>query len=946
MSPYDNTLNIIIYSDDPGDADPLTIDLPDDPTTPGVCDPTFRGPSAIACGLATLCDQLELYQLGNKIRYECSPAPVNNDVYYASVARNIMHEFGHITGLCHSFAPDNPCPDVNPLIECNGTAQDGGNESCGGDHAAACDAGGNHTNNIMGYGSEQRSLTPCQWTTMYGYLYEEEDTYVNITNDGSCVLVLPGQSTGTITIPTGINEVYDEVVFMFDDIVIESTASLRIHCLLLMGEGKTITVKRGGKLIVDHGSIANMEDDKPWGGIFVEGNSSEIQPDPSLLNPTLAEANLSGAVILNAAKIIGANTAINTHRRNYSWDSQYWGGLVAASRTEFINNRRAVAFMAYQLFSGTFPDNSLVPNKSIFDECLFTEIGDYRENTTGVTIWACNDITFRACRFENLDDAGIYGINCGFNVVNATTTNNRETVFRNVRRAIEVFSTYTNSSYNINIEQAEFIIEPFPNPNGLTSDITHISVHASSELSDFRVSDCSFQRGRTGIWIDGPSGYGLVSNLFEDTQHPFRLDNTGDSPSEIKCNELYDASNLFQTRIIGRNGGLLYRYNDAGNTTNSLYSIWFTGTSDVLGTIRLNQGSVTDPARNCFDDANDLFAASTTTQSFRYHVNSGLLPPYTECLYILDPTSNGANGGNFDVENSTLNPTFIEPVDCTYELRQFEKPDQDDKQGFNDARQDIAYYQGLQNNAQLTSSEQAAYSAIQDQYDLLYRTILGGYQYAGDIANMESFLLNDALPSEYTKRSLLGAYVANEDWNKAAIALENLENTTSDEQAFREVMKINLAAAEQNYQGFTLSPSASAQLHQIADGITASRAYARALLALYEEASFDPVYETPPVSFANLQGEEEQNNPMFMRLYPNPASEILIVQLSPEELENTVDIPTQCRIISLDGRVEFNRSILKNAQNIIEINDIPAGMYLLEIQWPSGSLTFEKIILQ
>lgn len=937
-SPYGNTLNIIVFSDDPGDDDPTTVDIPDDPSTTD-CDPDFRGASAVACGIGNLCDQLEIWSIGNNIRYTCTPM-ANNDQYYASVARNIMHEFGHITGLCHSFAPDNPCSDVNSSIECNGTAPDGGSTSCGGDHNGACTGGGNHTNNIMSYGAEQRSLTPCQWTTMYGYLHEEEDTYVNITTDGSCDLVLPGQSTGTVIIPTNTHLTYNDVVFMFDDIVIEPTASLRIPCLLLMAENKTITVKRGGKLIVEGGTIANMEVDKPWDGIFVEGNSDELQPDPSLLNPIPAEANLSGAVILSGANIIGANTAISTKRKDASWQSEYWGGLVAATRTNFTNNRRAVEFMAYQMFTGSFPDNSLVPNKSIFEYCVFEEIGDYRENTIGVTIWACNDITFEACRFENLDKSGIYGINCGFNVINddAIATNDRHSSFVNIRRPIEFFSTYTNSSYHVNIEQAEFIFDS-SDPNAPAGDITHIAVHASSELSDFRVSDCLFQNGLYGIWIDGPSGYGLVSNIFDETARPFRLVNTGDSPSEIKCNVFNEDFTLFSTRILGGNKGLLYRYNDGSNVDPTVGSVALGGASGVLGTIRENQGSIVDPARNCFEDNNDLFVASTT-ESFKYHVNTGLLPPYTECLYVPTPNS------NFEVRNSPLSTTQIIPIDCTYELRQFGKPDQDDQQDFDDTRQDIVYYQNYQQNAHLSVSQQAAYTAAQDQYHSLYRTMLGYYQYSDDLASMESFLLNDALPSEYTERSLLGAYLEHEDWTKATTTLNNLANTTYDEQAYKSVMQINLAAAQQEYAGYPLSAAESAQLHQLADGLTASRAYARALLAFYEEASYDPDDDNPVPPPAALQTGGEIN-PVFLRTYPNPASDALIVRLSEEEIEMAAtQMPIQCRMVSLDGRVEFNQSILKNARNVIEISEVPAGMYLLEIKLPTGETEFQKIIIQ
>jgi hypothetical protein len=196
-----DVLNIIIFSDDPGDLNLATTDQADDPATSN-CDPFFRGASALACNLGTFCNTIEVWDLGNKIRYTCPSQVGNIDFFYVYLGRNILHEFGHVTGLCHSFAPNNPCTDIDPSIECNNTAPDGGVDSCGGDAEAGCTDGGLHTNNIMGYGEKKTSLSPCQWVTMYSYLYENSIGYANIGQDGDCDLIFTDDtpsSTYTIT---------------------------------------------------------------------------------------------------------------------------------------------------------------------------------------------------------------------------------------------------------------------------------------------------------------------------------------------------------------------------------------------------------------------------------------------------------------------------------------------------------------------------------------------------------------------------------------------------------------------------------------------------------------------------------------------------------------------------------------------------------------------------
>lgn len=393
-----------------------------------------------------------------------------------------------------------------------------------------------------------------------------------------------------------LHEVFDEVTFMFDDIVIEANASLRVHCTLLMAPDKSIEVKRGGKLIVDQAEIINLVAGESWYGITVEGNGAKPQPNPSLSNPTYSDPTVAGSVILNFASIIGAKTAISTRHRTEWWKEEYWGGLIAATRSYFTNNDRAVEFMKYELYADDFPAQSLVPNKSVFNECVFNEVDNSVPNSYGVTIWKCNAISFLSCRFENLDQTGIYGIDCGFNMRNNTLTNVNQTAFVDNLRAIELFSTYSNSAYSISIEQARFErTAAGPNAN----NVEHILVESGSELSNFVVKNCEFVNGRLGLQIEGPTGFGVISNVFTNLTSPLRFRNTGETDNEVRCN-LITKKGLSPILFRGDNRRTLMRYNDIFDINSVIYEVLIREELGHLGQIKENQGASNDPREKLF----------------------------------------------------------------------------------------------------------------------------------------------------------------------------------------------------------------------------------------------------------------------------------------------------------------------------------------------------------
>ncbi len=915
---YDNVLNIVVYSEDPNNG---------------------GGPSATAssCVQGTIC-KITVLTWGSEIVDD--PSDSHSEV----LARRILHELGHITGLCHSFAPNQQCTDIITSIECGGTAEDGGESSCGGNPNPSCMAFSANSNNIMGEGGETRSLTPCQWAIYYGALYIERPDFVHVA-DQECDFTSPESGTPYV-ISTGEHIVFDNLSYMPNDIIIHANASLRISCVLMMAPGTSITVKRAGKLIVDGGSIIKAGD-APWKGIYVEGNGSKEQPNPSLSNPNYTDISVAGSAIFNFATISGAQTAVRTRHRTQWWLEEYWGGLIAAQSTNFLDNGRAIEFMKYEIYGDDFPNESLLPNKSIFDECTFKEVEehDYNENTLGVTIWACNGIEFKSCTFENLDQTAIYGINCGFKVSNNTGTNVQQSTFKDNLRNIEVFSTYSNRSNNIIIEDARF---DSSTGNGLNPNaIHHITVEASSELFDMSVQGCTFYKGQTGIVIEGPAGYTIVDNTFDRVSRPLKLKGTGKSPNEVRCNRFYNYPNL-AIGISHNNSGLLMRYNDF-ITYAGLFEMILNGTPENPGSINALQGGENDPARNCFDRDVAISVSSIpgNTIPFKYVVHTGLAPFFDGCILI--PKDNltypiGIGGHNYYLNELMIPTPQIIDIDCTHTPPGDIKPDEDepcndpDKDPYYEYKDRLAYYQEVLGiGGSLTDEEQKVFYSLQQEFDKEKIAILRAYQRCGRFSDMEAFLLEQ--DTEQNKRWLLGVYFQEEDWDKAQQMIDQLPMVTENQQNYHDAMVINLAALQQNYI-YELSSAEETALYDMAYSDTPSRAYARSILALLKQAHFEPDEDEVEIQPLEISNNTTTQPTLSVRYYPNPTKKFVYINLSAKEVEQKASF----QIMDIEGKQVLLSGFLNDMLTKVDLSTLHSGVFILQLKIGTSINETHKLI--
>jgi hypothetical protein len=335
-----------------------------------------------------------------------------------------------------------------------------------------------------------------------------------------------------IVIPENTYVIWDSYRELTQNVIVEPTATLRITCdIKTLGK---FVVKRGAKLIVDGASISNLCEENNWRGIEVWGNPGKEHPTGSDPEGDLVDYDLEsddpGVVYLSGATLIRPVDGVFTwyeddvHPDSYLW-SNYWGGIVQALSTEFVNHRRGVAFMSY-----TKSDNS-----SKFSDCRFLSTLGY----SGITMWNVKNIKITNCTFlaQNSDTlhftSGITSIDANPKIDHCSFTGNRygleaRSTFSYVDDPLHVFNGshfYATQSYY---------------------NITHIF---SSGILGLRVEKSEFNRGAYAASFGGNTSFNINRNIFNGyRKSAIKLERTGSRIKQLDFN--YLTSN-FNTMVTG-----------------------------------------------------------------------------------------------------------------------------------------------------------------------------------------------------------------------------------------------------------------------------------------------------------------------------------------------------------------------------------------------------------
>lgn len=554
-----------------------------------------------------------------------------------SLANNMYHEIGHTLGLLHTYS-STCCPETMSTSDFDYLDDFfGGTNSCpqlSMPTANWCNVGPDNTcsKNWMGAYTTQisREATPKQLGRVHRSTMLASTRKYFTPNTS----YLPDHVVSS-------NEVWDFNIRMYGNIRIKSGATLRVRCNVKMPPGSKIIIEENGALIVDGGTITDIED-KTWQGIQVDGDYSKTQYPENGIFYHGRLITQDDAVIENAVLGIDA----------------YGGGIVHAVNTQFLNNEIDAKFTFY---TNKFPSNAgslagtPAPNVSYFTGCDFhttkvlnTATGHPKQH---IYLWYVDGIKVSRSSFKNTLTSlnadilnrgyGIYSDEASFSVkgtcnsipqLGSPCTNYDQNEFDGL--AYGVYATSGNPMHTADISYCLF------NDNWRGVYINGMD-HSTVSNSEFHINTPPGWiwthhpwEFNYGIYLRDAVGFAIEYNDF-DTQTEAHYGvytihtNIGNESSESIYNNKFTGINDAAV-AHGRNDGLLYRCNEFFNTQGvSIAVVSYNGKiANPQGLCTTN----TTPASNYFDhtpcgQSGDELYSSTIPFTYNAHASPSNYAP-------------------------------------------------------------------------------------------------------------------------------------------------------------------------------------------------------------------------------------------------------------------------------------------------------------------------------
>ena len=322
----------------------------------------------------------------------------------------------------------------------------------------------------------------------------------------------------------------NEIEFQGSLISIEPGATLEIKNTLEVGNNTKIIVKRGGKLIIDGGTITTQND--MWPGIEVWGTASAAQ---NPVDQGWVEIKNSGSVE-NADVGVRTIKVVEDETKAY-FDYGYTGGIVQATGALFKNNTVAVQFYDYATNSySSFLDCDFI----VDDGYIGVGNPDYAVKMSGM-----KGIVFTACDFANNSSEscfgnGIYSFDSWLKVQGKCS----DPLQQPCEEENWIKGTFTNLEHGVYATSGGSV--NFPIISHVNFSNNHRGVYFSGtesgtvEFCDFTTGpNCANNGSSYGVYLDNSTGYTIEENDF--AQGPadaigLVVNNSGGDPNIIYRN--------------------------------------------------------------------------------------------------------------------------------------------------------------------------------------------------------------------------------------------------------------------------------------------------------------------------------------------------------------------------------------------------------------------------
>lgn len=509
---------------------------------------------------------------------------------------------------------------------------------------------------------------------------------------------LPSKFTSANTLMINQDATWSSLTEHNRDITIPNGRTLTITGTLKMPQGTKIQVQKGGKLIVDGGTITS-NCNAPWMGIevFADDNLNQLissgQGKVELKNNARIEYAVDGVALIG-----------HTQNGDIAWGTS--GGILLAENTTFYNCRRGIEFMAYTNYNSNYTTERR--NKGTLTNCTFKFTDEfnslygynaYGENyyPVGISMWEVDRVIVKGCTFIN--EMTTFNTNHvahnkydGHGIICVDASPKIQPVYSS--NTIPATATDWNSFEGFDIGVYKVNLDGGTSPikikdNNLSDNRAGIYIENSPfttvVLNDINVPNLSF--GTTtdhvkavGIYLNGASDFEVEENTFvgngaSSTHHDGGLiveNMYATGPHNVNVyNNTFDKLG-FGFLAYGENGdsytdngvptsrGLELGCNDFGQDDNN-YQDWYIHNGAFISPV---QGSGSTPTGNRFSD-NPI-----TADNYGHIFIGGTSFEITEYFRFNSDEHNPIESDNAKVAVTNTGSSFSESENCPSNLSQ------------------------------------------------------------------------------------------------------------------------------------------------------------------------------------------------------------------------------------------------------------------------------------
>ena len=678
-----------------------------------------------------------------------------------------------------------------------------------------------------------------------------------------------------------------------------------------------LIVRPRGLLTLNHTTLTSACPNEMWQGIEVVGDRTKQQTH---LNQGVLHVG-NGSVIENAF------TAV---RNCLATDGNYVtsGGIIAAEDANFVNNCRAVEINPYS-YSGA--SGVVFDYVSSFQSCTFT-VNDrnlFAANDTvfseHVKLWDVKGLQFKGCHFTDsmsvhtagsrgiyAEDAGLtLDTYCDGNYVGGCVCpeNHADSCsFSGFTTAVEVNTT--GNQYPVVINQVRF-------SNNGTGVVINGNNFATVTRCDFDMQETPTpSSNRCGLYLNNSTGYLVEENIFYKKSEP--------SPSESRVTQGVTVTNSgYRNNLLHRNGFARMSYGVYASGNNYALQLTCNSFQDNLcgiysssGTsLAAVQGSSAEGADNTFEDniSSDFYNAGITTITYFYSAG-GLHAPTVYHGLTLQLTKNA----------NSCTSTLCDGGGTPRSLAEFQS-DMDADTGTTQPLSDTYYtaVRTLMADTVLNLNEleqwHTAAQPIADPYSLTETRFMEGYAeiFAGNA--------EDAETANYAE-------------------FHAMKLSLRDNVAVQPCGLINW---------YALTPAQIAQLQTIAErNIGRASVMAKGVLCFFYGICYEDEWDNAGVFDTSLPDGDttdtrakrtamDTDNDATLSVYPNPTDDVLFIELSGGAgIANVALYDLQGRVV----RMPQSNSLKSGGTTTVNVNNIPAGVYILRVTDANGKAYHQKIV--